>query len=481
MKKDMLRNLFSKKAKGGVEKRETEDKSATRSFGFRMDPQDAIKLLQNQLQGYGSADIARELLQNADDAGARRLDFIIIESGDPAAPHPLLGGPGLLVYNDGPFRAGDEDGIRKIIGGSKETDCDKIGRFGLGLKSVFNICDAFFYYSRLPAGKDKERLGGLLDPYMDLREEYGPKGKLQLWEDIRGDAGQYLDNAVREFVDNGDREGFILFIPFRTRSDLMSVRKEIVSADKAREILRESLNRVYLSLSLLKNVTSVKAYDAPSLDRLNDATEWFSASAEGNQVLSRPEKASFERNLEREVTCGWQTWKTRGAEIFAPENKVFTNLKNRPDWPVVPVTEEKQKAEAHAAIMIMGEGDKPGKIFERWASFLPLSDKLEADGANVFSLGETGDSASRCEILLHGFFFLKSDRKSVPGVTDDATGSEAEWNRAILNELIAPLAPKALYEYLSRNRGAGEVARAFGQWLENNGLAERACSRNILV
>ena len=56
-----------------------------------------------------------QLLQNADDAGARRfrLDALL---GWPAATNPLLRGPGLLVANDGVFRKEDQRGI-KAAGG----------------------------------------------------------------------------------------------------------------------------------------------------------------------------------------------------------------------------------------------------------------------------------------------------------------------------------------------------------------------------
>ena len=458
-----------------------EDERTTRSQRFHFSSDSVIQILQDQLQGYGSEDIAREILQNADDAGARRLDFYIIAGPDPAAPHPLARQPGLLVYNDGPFGDENDEGVRKIIGGSKQRDYDKIGRFGLGLKSVFNICDAFFYYNHIPAGKKTKRIGGLLDPYDDLREEYGAKGKLEIWKDVREDAGEYLDEIIRKFADGSDREGFILFIPFRSRTDFLNLKKEIFDAATAKNVIMESLSRLRLSLCLLKNVSSVKAYEAPSLARLGEAQELFSARADGATTLSRPKEDDepFERSLERKIVCGEHTWIGRGAEIFDPGNEILRDLKNRPNWPRVSVTEEKQKAAPHAAIMIMGEGGKPGKIFGRWASFLPLSESFETDGEKVFSLG--GEGEPRFDILAHGFFFLKSDRKSVAGVTDNSGSIEAEWNKAILEEFIAPLAPKALYEYLSRHPEAGEIADALKIWLKRAGLVERACSRDNLA
>ena len=75
----------------------------------------------------------------------RNGGFTVVEQGWPDARNSLLHGPGLLVANDGAFRDEDREALHKAIGGSKEGDVDKIGTFGIGLKSVFHICEAFVY------------------------------------------------------------------------------------------------------------------------------------------------------------------------------------------------------------------------------------------------------------------------------------------------------------------------------------------------
>ena len=66
-----------------------------------------------------------ELLQNAEDAGASEVRFVLSEKS-------------LLFEHKGrPF---DEEDIRTITGigvGTKTDDDDKIGRFGIGFKAVF--------------------------------------------------------------------------------------------------------------------------------------------------------------------------------------------------------------------------------------------------------------------------------------------------------------------------------------------------------
>ena len=47
--------------------------------------------------------------------------------------------PGLCVYNDARFTEEDWKGIRKLHDSVKVKDPLKVGRFGLGFKSVFHL------------------------------------------------------------------------------------------------------------------------------------------------------------------------------------------------------------------------------------------------------------------------------------------------------------------------------------------------------
>src|SRR5581483_9014806 len=78
-----------------------------------------------------------ELLQNAEDAGARQVTFEL---------HPTM----LVVEHDGTkqFDERDVDSITDIGASSKKGAVEKIGKFGVGFKSVFVYTELPHIYSK---------------------------------------------------------------------------------------------------------------------------------------------------------------------------------------------------------------------------------------------------------------------------------------------------------------------------------------------
>jgi hypothetical protein len=109
---------------------------------------DVATLFRTNLQDRYKDDnaILKELIQNADDAGASCLHIgLVMEL--PRTNHPLLNGPGLFVLNNGLFKDKDAVAIRWMGLNYKSSDTSTIGKFGYGLKSVFHLCEAFFFLS----------------------------------------------------------------------------------------------------------------------------------------------------------------------------------------------------------------------------------------------------------------------------------------------------------------------------------------------
>ena len=92
-------------------------------------------------------DVLKELLQNADDAGATEIHVVYDPrkhegteiSGDEWRPIHSL--PAICVYNDKPFTDKDIEGIQNVGVGGKISDTTTTGRFGIGFNAVYHLTD----------------------------------------------------------------------------------------------------------------------------------------------------------------------------------------------------------------------------------------------------------------------------------------------------------------------------------------------------
>ena len=92
--------------------------------------------------------LPQEIIQNAD-AGAKEVHFYLdirshSESLQPfSSIHPelakLFEGPALLAYNDAEFTRKDWKSIQEPQQSGKRKDPFKVGKFGIGFNSVYNI------------------------------------------------------------------------------------------------------------------------------------------------------------------------------------------------------------------------------------------------------------------------------------------------------------------------------------------------------
>lgn len=114
--------------------------------GFLTDPIQFVNLIADNLRDrYESGfPVLKELIQNTDDSGASELHYGV-SPGIRSSTHTLLQGPGLFFINNGQFTENDYRGIRSFGLNSKAADQASIGKFGLGMKSVFHFFEAFFF------------------------------------------------------------------------------------------------------------------------------------------------------------------------------------------------------------------------------------------------------------------------------------------------------------------------------------------------
>ncbi len=470
------------------------------SIGVYIDTETIIQQLQDVLERYSSQDIIREIVQNADDAGAGRLVFFVLETGIPAAVqhpniHPLLRCSAMLILNDGPLKKEDVKGIARLIGGSKQEDSSKVGRFGLGLKSLFHVCEAFFFGPyRSP---DPSIQGTLFDPWIGIRSTPEYLDKLPQWTDVQTVTAC---NIISKFIDKnyGDSysNGFFIYIPFRELKDANSLaikNYSIASHDFIMNFcLNKALQQLVLSFSQCSSLHYIEFFNIKSLLDSNKKTSIYKFSIERDGFLRRLQRhdaegvQSFESTIASEQ-CGKQEaiWECRGIDDFSLEHKELQRLRQDSRWPKRGLNKKPEKALPHAAITILHNKDsKDKRLTLRWASFLPLDDRnteVSSDN-NLVQTIRASYLHGTWEILLHGYFFLSSDRKHIFDITkigeDDI---KQQWNRLLMQQMLLPLFPKILLREINDDLKNENIIDAVQSWSRFDEFREDMTSSCFLV
>jgi hypothetical protein len=109
--------------------------------------------IRRNLDNYADTQLLEELTQNADDAGATRVAFMLDQrvhatkrvyaGGDMAS----LQGPALLSFDDAIFKESDFHGLFNFGQGSKKLDPTKSGKFGLGFNTVYHVTEVPMFVS----------------------------------------------------------------------------------------------------------------------------------------------------------------------------------------------------------------------------------------------------------------------------------------------------------------------------------------------
>lgn len=449
-----------------------------------------IRNLLGEVYGTGTqgSTILRELVQNADDASAGSLILTVLETGHPDAANPLLRGSALLVYNDGPFREADERGIHRASGGTKQDQPDKVGRFGLGMKSLFHLCEAFVYRGTGPEGE----LLSLLNPYIRKREtgDHVEDPQHPEWCQLAED--QPLLTAMAETLHQhlqgrapcntgGD---LLLWIPLRTPAhmDRWEGEQEGLSRyQPTADELRLWLKQPQLLATLLSQCGTLRTIDVCELPRPDSPLQprlRVTLAGASAQLLSRykaPADDAQERTLtglitveDHEILSSPTRYDMHGLERL--EHKAWLEPKQQDaDWPKDEVESPEnrgrikripRKAVPHGAITMLRTdlGDKKARECRvRWTAFFPLVEAENSERNDQVALikPEPGLESVQ-EILLHGYFWPDQGRRALPGITTDDCNNleptkkcQVQWNQAVATELTLPLLPRVLAPLLT--------------------------------
>ena len=239
--------------------------------------EELTRRIQNIIRDYPfDMTILKELLQNADDAKATKM-HVILDMRKHTQDHIIseewadLQGPALLVWNDSVFTEKDLEGIQSLGLGSKRSDSETIGQYGIGFNAVYHLTDCPSFVT-----------GGntlcVLDPHMRYVPEATDRypGAMyenlddKFWDTYDGMKSAYLRDSLSKELLGGSLFRFPLrHTPNLARSseivrDLHVPGKpdnKMITDLKMQELLKDWAPKMKQSLLFLNNVTELKFYE----------------------------------------------------------------------------------------------------------------------------------------------------------------------------------------------------------------------------
>lgn len=396
---------------------------------------DLKQLLRDQ---YSDRCILKELVQNAEDAKATQVHLAVMKDW-PDGMHPLLEGPVLLVLNDGAFNKDDHRGILQMHKGSKEGNKKCIGRFGVGMKSIFHLCDAFFFLASEGQEGRGEDCPIIVNPWADEEQHTD-------WGEGEG-IGDILVERIEKRWDHGCKRWFCLVIPFRKQSMPPHILKGDAFPKADRFLMELPTEEVAKSLALLRHVSSIKTW---TWEHNRCVCKESVTCVRGEEVESPP--GEIRRTGGKIYLCSGDkeinTFNWSGYEILLPPS-ASANVRNDKTWPTIDrfdpnindFISDKEDVDAHSAVVFIHEkrnDDATCSLRMLPAVFLPLSQEPEEIKIRTpFDVN----------MLLHGTFSVDAGRHGLYESKEDSRWAESAWNNLLKEKGITQLALPALSDF----------------------------------
>jgi hypothetical protein len=372
-----------------------------------------IQRLLNDAYGEGFP-ILKEILQNANDRNAKNISILYIK-GFQNADHPLLKNhPSLVIHNDGEFKDNDSEDIKTISGEGKAKDETVVGKFGVGMKSVFHLCDMFFYVSTFTEGTNKGKLKvATFNPWIG-----DPDKRHSEWEKTTDKDENALTSYYQQ---NCGNSGFLLVIPLKLYEKDIHVSPNNIFTNGIGDFFCPAVeldDKIYQSLAVI-NTTSLHK---PALQTIE---------------VKIPDYKDKIYTLEDVKFAKYESPKA--------ENSVIgSRITDQGKWPHD--TKKPSVATSCTIIRLPQRLENSENLLKiGHAVFLPLEDEREERIETKFSYS----------LILHGEFAIDSGRRNIkhgedintifnidsfiPAVDDDEAFKQ--WNQFIAQKCLYPLIP----------------------------------------
>jgi len=430
-------------------------------------------------ESYGSGfTIFKELVQNADDVGASKL-LLAGHEGYPDADNALLRSPAIFVANDGAVSSGNWEALQLASGGGKAGEEHAVGRFGLGQKALYHLCDAYALFARLDGAPTPTTM--VLNPFENIAQADRAFG----WKDLSP-----ADNALlTQWADvRGFGQGLVLYIPLRTPA-LRPCTGHDFSLTNTQWTPRDALHDIIDSEQLHATLSCLRYLQQIDIECPGERP-WNFLAAPGFRRLAGPGKtaqAVMQSEIEGTFSVESQTAQVHGWQTHNPNGRAAA-LRKLDDWPLVwelggQVKESKATPHGGAIVCRHPATASAGAHLRIWqAVYLPLGDPRNVrTGRNRVLLAESQLSGGdHVEIIVHGDFFVSSDRVDIR--RDNSI--ETRWNEALLAEAALPSVLDAIARAIaamSADKDRVELLRTLAQTAWWSEQSRNICGDRVLA
>ncbi|XP_074631900.1 sacsin-like [Acropora palmata] len=234
-----------------------------KSYGQRRPP--LTHILRSILERYpDGGQILKEIIQNADDAGATKVSFLLDSRPDFYGRNSLYNpslakfqGPALYAQNDALFEESDWENLQRLMQSNKKDDPLKVGRFGIGFNSVYHMTD-------LPSIVSGDAIA-FLDPH-EVHFDRNETGKMFSLKDrpLQEHRDQFLpyEDVLDCKISTQFYNGTLFRFPLRNEPSDLSQKN--YTPDKVRQLFDALQKEASVILLFLKNIEEIALFETDS-------------------------------------------------------------------------------------------------------------------------------------------------------------------------------------------------------------------------
>lgn len=409
-------------------------------FGQKVDLTRRIReVLLNYPEG---TTVLKELIQNADDAGASKVCLCLdrrVHGSESLLSDSLTQwqGPALLAFNDAVFTEEDFVSISRIGGSSKHAQAWKTGRFGVGFNSVYHLTDLPSFVSGKyvvlfdPQGV---HLPNVSAANPGKRIEYVMSSALSRYKD------QFFPYCAFGCDMKSPFNGTLFRFPLRIsdQASKSKLSRQAYTEDDISSLFTQLYEEGVFALLFLKSVLLIEMYVWDARETAPRKLYSCSVSSAGEDTISHRQLLLRLSNLPSASACETDSFMLD----FVSEDFSGSSIQKRKDTFYIVQTM------ASASSRISSFATKASKEYDihllPWASVAAcISDDLSDDDGLKCGRAfcflplpvRTG-----LTVQVNGYFEVSSNRRGIwYGADMDRSGKvRSIWNRLLLEDVIAP-------------------------------------------